>query len=192
MRREVTKRRGNRTTATYLDTSVLLVRYVPSDPSFHSVENFFKRMSEPRYISEISILELYCVFSRLINGGSLTALDGVRGFGQLTTDEKVRVAVEHAVRTWRAKVMVPERTFVRLPLSKQTVEIPHELFEVIRSSHRVGLKTLDALHVAYAHSIKELIPDLDTFTTLDEDISSKSEAIKNETGIKVVTPLTDS
>jgi predicted nucleic acid-binding protein len=175
-------------TATYLDTNVILARYVPSDPSFHSVENFFKRMHEPRYISEISILELYCVFSRLINGGSLTALDSVRGFNQLTTDEKVRVAVEHAVRTWRVKMMVPERTFVRLPLSKQTPEIAHELFEAIRSSPRVGLKTLDALHVAYAHSIKELIPDLHTFTTLDEDISAKSEAIENETGIKVVTP----
>lgn len=176
-------------TATYLDTSVILARYVPSDPSFHSVENFFKRMSEPRYISEISILELYCVFSRLINGGSLTALDDVRSFGHLTIDEKVRVAVEHALRTWRLKVIVPERTLVRLPLSKQTLEIAHELFEAIRSSPRVGLKTLNALHVAYAHSIKELIPDLDTFTTLDEDISSKKEVIQNITGIRVVTPL---
>jgi predicted nucleic acid-binding protein len=176
-------------TATYLDTSVILARYIPSDPSFHSVENFFKRMSEPRYISEISILELYCVFSRLINGASLSALDGVRGFGQLTIDEKVRVAVEHAVRTWRVKVMVPERTFVRLPLSKQTFEIAHELFEAIRSSPVVGLKTLDALHVAYAHSIRELVPDLNTFTTLDKDILSKSEAIQKETDIRVVTIL---
>jgi len=176
-------------TATYLDTSVILARYVRSDPSFHSVENFFKRMSEPRYISEISILELYCVFSRLISGGSLTTIDDVRGFGQLTIDEKVRVAVDHAVRTWRVKVIVPERTLVRLPLSKQTFEIAHEFFEAIRSSPWVGLKTLDALHVAYAHSIKELVPDLDTFTTLDEDILSKRESIHKETGIRVVTPL---
>lgn len=178
-------------TATYLDTSIILTRYVPSDPNFHSVENYFKRLSEPRYISEISILELYCVFSRLIRAGSLTALDGIRGFDQLTIDEKVRVAVEHAVRTWGAKVIVPERTFVRLPLSKQTLEIAHEIFEAIRSSPRLGLKTLDSLHVAYAYTIKELVPNLDTFTTLDNDISSRREAIQNETEIRVVTPLED-
>lgn len=153
------------------------------------MENFFKKVSEPRYISEISILELYCVFSRLIRGDSVTTLDGIRDFGQLTIDEKVRVAVEHAVRTWGARVIVPERTFVRLPISKQTLEIAHELFEAILSSPGLGLKTLDALHVAYACAIKELAPDLDTFTTLDKDISSRREAIQNQTGIRVVTPL---
>jgi predicted nucleic acid-binding protein len=178
-------------TATYLDTSVILTRYVPSDPSFRSVQNFFKRSSQPRYISEISILELYCVFSRLIRGGSLSALGEVRGFDQLTIDEKVRVAVEHAVRTCGVKVVVPERTFLRLPLSKQALEVAHELFEAIRSSPRLGLKTLDALHVAYAYAIKEQAPDLDTFTTLDKDIWSRKEAIQNETGIEVVTPSED-
>ena len=178
-------------TATYLDTSVILTRYLPSDPNFDSVENYFKRLSEPRYISEISVLELYCVFSRLIRGSSLTALSGVRGFDQLTIDEKVRVAVEHAIRTWGVKVIMPERTFVRLPLSKQTLKIAHELFEAIRSSPGLGLKTLDALHVAYAYTIRELVPNLDTFATLDRDISSRREAIQNETGIRVVIPLED-
>jgi predicted nucleic acid-binding protein len=162
---------------------------MPSDPNFHRVENFFRNTSEPRYISEVSILELYCVFSRLIRGGSLTALDDEGGFEQLATDEKVRVAVEHAVRSWAVKVITAERTFVRLPVSKQMLDIAHELFEAIRCSPEFGLKTLDALHLAYASTMRELVPDLDTFTTLDRDISSRKEAIQNRTGIRIVTPL---
>lgn len=154
------------------------------------MEDYFKK-SEQRYISEISILELSCLFSRLIRAGSLSTLDNIRGFDQLTSDEKVRVAVEHAVRTWRVKVIVPERTVVRLPLFKQTLEIAHELFEAIRCSPALGLKTLDALHIAYAYTIRELAPDLDTLTTFDRDIYSRRESILSETGIRVVNPLED-
>jgi hypothetical protein len=49
--------------------------------------------------------------------------------------------------------------------------------------HRV-----DALHLAYASTMKELVPDLGSFTTLDKDISSRSEAIQNRSGISIVTP----
>lgn len=128
------------------------------------------------------------MFSRLIRGGSLTALDDLRDFDQLTINEKVQVAVEHAVRTWGVKVITAERTFVRVPVSKQTLEVAHELFEAIRCSPEFGLKTLDALHLAYASTMKELVPDLDTFATLNKDLSSRREAIQNRTGINIVTP----
>ena len=52
--------------ATYLDTSVIVARYVPADPAFNEVERLFRTSPESRYISEISVLELHCVFSRLI------------------------------------------------------------------------------------------------------------------------------
>jgi predicted nucleic acid-binding protein len=162
---------------------------MPSDPDFHQVEIFFRNKSQPRYISEVSILELYCVFSRLMKGGFLTALDDERDFEQLATDEKVRVAVEHAVRSWGVKVIIAERTFVRLPVSKQMLDIAHELFEAIRCSVEFSLKTLDALHLAYAGTMKELVPDLDTFRTLDRDVCSRKEVIQNRTGIRILTPL---
>jgi predicted nucleic acid-binding protein len=175
--------------ATYLDTSVIVARYMPADPAYNEIEKLFGTHSEPRYISEISLLELHCVFSRLIRGGMLSAHVGLSSFADLKENEKVKVAVEHAIRTWRITVAIPERTYARFPLSRQTVEIQHELFEAIRTAPTLGLKTLDMLHLTYARTMRETVPDLKTFTTLDGDIISRRKEIENELDITVVNPL---
>ena len=175
--------------ATYLDTNVIIARYMPADPAYNKVENLFKVSSEARYISEISVLELHCVFSRLIRGGMLSARLGPSSFVNLGMEEKVKVAVEHAIRTWRLTVTTPERTFARFPLSRQTIETQHELFEAIRAAPVLGLKTLDMLHLTYAKTMRETVPDLKTFTTLDEEIISRRNEIENELGIAIVSPL---
>jgi predicted nucleic acid-binding protein len=175
--------------ATYLDTSVIVARYMPSDPAFKEVERLFRTSPDARYISEISVLELHCVFSRLIKGGMLSADVGLSSFADLKENEKVKVAVEHAIRTWRLTVAIPERTYARLPLSRQTIEIQHELFEAIRTAPTLGLKTLDMLHLTYARTMRETVPDLKTFTTLDGEIISRRREIENELDITVVSPL---
>jgi predicted nucleic acid-binding protein len=175
--------------ATYLDTSVIIARYMPADPAFNKVERLFRASTEARYISEISVLELHCVFSRLIRGGMLSAPLGISTFADLETREKVKVAVEHAIRTWRLTVATPERTYARYPLSRQTIETQHELFEAMRTAPALGLKTLDTLHLTYAKTIRETVPDLETFTTLDGDIISRRNEIESELDITVVSPL---
>jgi predicted nucleic acid-binding protein len=172
-----------------LDTSVIIARYMPADPAFNKVERLFRVSTEARYISEISVLELHCVFSRLIRGGMLSAPLGISSFADLETKEKVKVAVEHAIRTWRLTVATPERTYARYPLSRQTIETQHELFEAMRTAPALGLKTLDMLHLTYAKTIRETVPDLETFTTLDGDIISRRNEIESELGITIVSPL---
>jgi predicted nucleic acid-binding protein len=174
---------------TYLDTSVIIARYMPADPAFNKVERLFRASTEARYISEISVLELHCVFSRLIRGGMLSAPLGISSFADLETKEKVKVAVEHAIRTWRLTVATPERTYARYPLSRQTIETQHELFEAMRTAPALGLKTLDMLHLTYAKTIRETVPDLETFTTLDGDIISRRNEIESELDITIVSPL---
>ena len=175
--------------ATYLDTSIIVARYMPADPAFNEVEKLFKASREARYISEISVLELHCVFSRLIRGGMLSDHLGLSSFADLETKEKVRVAVEHAIRTWRLTVTTPERTYARFPLSRQTIETQHEFYEAIRLAPALGLKTLDMLHLTYAKTMRESVPDLKTFTTLDGDIISRRKEIENELDITVASPL---
>ncbi len=175
--------------ATYLDTSVIIARYMPADPAFKKVQMLFRASAEARYISEISVLELHCVFSRLIRAGVLSVHLGLSSFADLEMKEKVRVAVEHAIRTWRLTVTTPERTYAKFPLSRQTIETQHELFEAIRTAPALGLKTLDILHLTYAKTMREAVPDLKTFTTLDEDIVSRRNEIENELDITVVSPL---
>jgi predicted nucleic acid-binding protein len=175
--------------ATYLDTSVIIARYMPADPAFNKVERLFRASTEARYISEISVLELHCVFSRLIRGGMLSAPLGISSFADLEMKEKVRVAVEHAIRTWRLTVATPERTYARFPLSRQSIETQHELFEAMRMAPALGLKTLGTLHLIYAKTIRETVPDLETFTTLDGDIISRRNEIESELDITVVSPL---
>jgi predicted nucleic acid-binding protein len=174
---------------TYLDTSVIIARYMPADPAFNKVERLFRASTEARYISEISVLELHCVFSRLIRGGMLSAPLEISSFADLEIKEKVKVAVEHAIRTWRLTVATPERTYARYPLSRQTIETQHELFEAMRTAPALGLKTLDMLHLTYAKTIRETVPDLETFTTLDGDIISRRNEIESELDITVVSPL---
>jgi predicted nucleic acid-binding protein len=175
--------------ATYLDTSVIIARYMPADPAYKEIEKLFRTYAEPRYISEISVLELHCVFSRLIRGGMLSAHVGPSSFADLKPYEKVKVAVEHAIRTWRLTVTIPERAYARFPLSRQTIEIQHELFEAIRTAPTLGLKTVDMLHLTYAKAIRETVPDLKTFTTLDREIISRRKEIEDELDITVVSPL---
>jgi predicted nucleic acid-binding protein len=175
--------------ATYLDTSVIVARYMPADPAFNAVERLFRASPEARYISEISVLELHCVFSRLIRGGMLSARIGLSSFAHLETNEKVKVAVEHAIRSWRLSVAAPQRTYARFPLSRQTIEIQHELFEANRTAPTFGLKALDMLHLTYAKTMRESVPDLKTFTTLDGEIISRRREIQDELDIKVVSPL---
>jgi predicted nucleic acid-binding protein len=175
--------------ATYLDTSVIVARYMPADPAFNGVERLFRASPEARYISEISVLELHCVFSRLMRGGMLSARIGLSSFVDLDRNEKVKVAVEHAIRTWRLTVVTPERTYARFPLSRQTIETQHEFFEAMRNAPALGLKALDMLHLTYAKTMRESVPDLETFTTLDGEIISRRREIQDELDITVVSPL---
>jgi hypothetical protein len=169
-------------------TSLIIARYMPTDPAFQKVERVFRTSSDPRYISEISVLELHCVFSRLVRGGTLAAHPGLSSFADLKMREKVRVAVGHAIRTWRLTVVTPERTYTRFPLSGHTIEIQHELFEAIRTAPVLGLKTLDMLHLTHPRTMREAVPDLKTFTTLDGDMISRRDEIEKELGITVASP----
>jgi len=178
--------------SSYIDTSIILARYLPSDPKFQAVDSFFKKSSGARYISEISILELYCVFSRILRAGMLKPLPPGISFEDLSVEEKVTVVVEHAIRTWRLRIAATERSYLKLPVGKQTLQIGHELFEAIRVSAKLGLKTLDTLHLAYASTIRELEPDLQTFTTLDKEITARREEIEKEMHIKVLEPTLSS
>jgi len=48
---------------------------------------------------------------------------------------------------------------------------------------------LNMLHLTYAKTMRETVPDLETFTTLDGDIISRRNEIENELDITVVSPL---
>ncbi len=118
----------------------------------------------------------------------LTSQPGLSSFDDLEMREKVKVAVEHAIRTWRLTVATVERTYAKLPLSRQTIDTQHEFFEAIRTAPALGLKTLDMLHLTYAKTIRETVPDLKTFMTLDGEIISRRNEIENELDITVVSP----
>jgi len=51
------------------------------------------------------------------------------------------------------------------------------------------LKALDTLHLTYPRAIKETTPNLETFTTLDNDICSRREEIETKLGLRIMTPF---
>jgi predicted nucleic acid-binding protein len=166
---------------------VILARYLPSDHRFGAVEQLFRKQRETRYISEISLLELHCVFSRIIRAGELRTSEHIIDFDTLSAPEKVKVAVEHAIRSWRLRLIESQASSVKLTVAQRTINIRDKLYEAIQLS-KLGLKTLDTLHLAYAMSIKELYPDLETFTTFDGDMISKRDEIEKETAIEICVP----
>jgi len=178
--------------ACYLDTNVIITRYLPTDQNFPAVNTFFKKSHRARYASEISVLELYCVFSRLIKGGAVSVAEYGEEFESLSVHEKVRVSVDHAIQSWRLRVTVPMVSFTKLPIPGKVIEVDHRLFEAIRVSSRLGLRALDTLHIAFASTIREIATDLDSFITLDGEILSKKEDIENEFDLQVVNPVSES
>jgi hypothetical protein len=70
-------------------------------------------------------------------------------------------------------VATPERTWTRFPLSRQTIETQHESYEAIRLGRTLGLKAPDMLDLTYAKTMRDSLPDLKTFTTLDRETLSR-------------------
>ena len=63
-----------------------------------------------------------------------------------------------------------------------------EYSKAANTAHVLGLKTLDMLHLAYAHLISKLEFRLDSFITGDGEILSKAPEIQHELGLTVEHP----
>jgi hypothetical protein len=86
-------------------------------------------------------------------------------------------------------VATPERTWTRFPLLRQTIETQDRFYEAIRLGRTLGLRALDALDLTYAKTMRDSVPDLKTFTTLDRETLSRRKEIENEPDITVASPL---
>lgn len=157
---------------------MIVSRYLKSDPSKKKSEKFFSKKSDSLlYITALSIAELHSVFSRV--GDQIEVPKGVRIEMPDALSTLVAFAVKHCGLTL---VSVP----YAVPVSIGNLNVRASVEQAISYSlaPKLKLRTLDLLHLALCYVLR-MQGKLDTFITIDDDIYSSKDIIKQETGVKV-------
>jgi len=82
----------------YIDTSVILAKYIPNDPHSASCRKFLKETEIELLVSSLSMLELSCIFSRLLEGKEVEVPPQIEALlKELSDEENVQALVEYAI-----------------------------------------------------------------------------------------------
>ena len=158
----------------YVDTSVIIARYKPSDPLFSSANKLFQ-MDYEFIISPITLVELYSVLLRV---------KPFLEFRWEIRDVNVDTIIAFILHDSRLKIV--ERSFMsRLQILGKKLRIPLEYYLAVKLTEKLQLKTLDMLHIAYAYMLRNAI---DYIVTGDNDILRAKEKIKQYVGLEVKDP----
>lgn len=146
-------------------------------PSEKKSEKFFTGKSGSLHITALSLAELHSVFSRVEDQIEVPKGAKIRLPGALST--LVAFAVKHCNLTL---VSVPHA----VPVSIGSLDVRASVEQAISYSlaPKLKLRTLDLLHLALCYVLR-MQGKLDTFITIDGDIHSSRDIIKQETGVKV-------
>ncbi|MEM3004522.1 MAG: hypothetical protein QXK96_04415 [Candidatus Bathyarchaeia archaeon] len=92
--------------STYIDTSVILARYNPNHPHSASCRKFLKETKDEKLASPLSILELSCIFSRLLEAREVEAPPQIEAMlKDLSYEENVQASVEYAIKDFRLRIV---------------------------------------------------------------------------------------
>jgi len=157
----------------YVDTSVIVARYKPGDPLHEVSENLFKLSDATLYISPLTLVELYSVLSRVRVEVPVEGLN-------------LHPLIHFIIKDCRLHVIsIP--LLARRSIAGCGVLAPAEYYLAIGLSHRLKLRTLDLLHIAYALILRRK-GMADVMITGDEDILKCGKEILAATGVLVRGP----
>ncbi len=105
----------------YVDTNILISYINPRDSLHEEAINIIRKLrNEKLIISKITVLELYTVFSRIMN----------------ISDEEIEALVEYTIKKARVNI--------------EDIDLGELVTIAIEYSNKLKLKTLDLLHVVAA------------------------------------------
>jgi predicted nucleic acid-binding protein len=100
---------------------------------------------------------------------------------------RIRAAIEYMVRS-SSLTLASGPGLSRLRVGGRSVSVPLEYWQAARLASALKLRSLDLLHLAYAHLINRLEFNIKTFVTGDEDIISRADAVQKSIEIAVKRP----
>ena len=163
-------------TSIYVDTNVIIARYKPNDPLYQYAEKLLVRDDLSFYISQLTIVELCAVLSRIID-----EID-VGDQTPINLDTLISFIIEDC------KLKITAETYSTvMKIAGQEIRIPVEYYVAYRNAERLKLRTLDLLHLAHVTTLKKAY-GIQTFITGDEELIEKAEVIKEALNVNIVHP----
>jgi len=166
----------------YVDTNVLVAAYSPKDPLHPSAKSFLSKQQPRKVVSALSFAELSAVLSRVRPELQLPEPVQKEPFKR-----RVRAAVEYIFKDAGLNLASQVGTSI-IHVGERTVPIPMEYSKAASEAHRLRLKALDLLHLAYASLISRLEFKLDLFVTTDQDILDAASEIEESLGLRTRHP----
>jgi len=170
----------------YMDTNVFISRYKPDDPYHSSSERIVAGLEKGSLrgcTSTLTILETSCVASRMYDQKFATVSGAAaRERGQIISALLKRLGRLNLV-------FVHPLGDMRFSLDGFVVEMPSTFHASVNLSYKLGLKSLDCIHLAaLLYSQNLLGKEVSFFVTGDTDFLEKRGELREMTGCTFVDP----
>jgi predicted nucleic acid-binding protein len=168
----------------YLDTNVILARYVPNEPQHEESKKLLNKIEKGKVSAVTSVLtlvEIVCATSRAYERFG----DKVEALGR----EEVAGAFLRRVLNIKKLDFIPMGGEASFNVNDRSVQLPALFALALEIGSKTGLKTLDTLHLASASIASRIYESkIDYFVTLDEDMLKRRKDISSIIESRVVSP----
>lgn len=166
----------------YVDTNVLVAAYAPKDPLHLAAKSFLSKRQPRKVASALTFEELSAVLARM-----KPELQLPEPIQMEPLNRRIRVAVEYIFKDAGLNLASHVGNSV-IRVGDRTVPVPMEYSKAASEAHKLKLKALDLLHLAYASLIDRLEFKLDRFVTGDQDILNATSEIRDSLGLTATHP----
>lgn len=150
----------------YLDTNVILTRYAPEEPQHEAAEKIVRGAEVRKLVAVTSVLTLLEVMSV-----TSRAYEKFVEIGGAMKREDIAVAFLRRVASIRNLNFIPTGGEISMKIAEQYVKLPAIFVVALEIAPKIGLKTLDDLHLAASIIASRIYGQkIDYFVTLDEEI----------------------
>jgi len=171
----------------YIDTNVILARYIPTDPHSASCRRFFGKTKLKRLASSLSLLELTCVFSRLLEAGEIKLSPQIdAALADLSFQEKAQAMVEYTLKDCDVSVASADPIPLTISVLGSPFRVDRICLKALKLASQLRLKTLDTLHLAQASCLRDEGVQIEYFVTNDMEILARREQVSKTIQSKVL------
>ena len=161
----------------YVDSNVIIARYMPQDKWYALSERFFTKKNT-RYITPLTLVELYSVFSRVLEQISFPGKESLND-----RSTALNTLIKFVIDDCNLKILsVPY--VAEVEIDGTAIRAPIEYVMSLIWAALLELKSLDLVHISYSWVLK-VKKGIGTFVTADDEIASRKALIQKHLGVKI-------